>query len=160
MPNWCEGYLKVRGAREDLIEFMTIGIAWNTDGYPCSLTVERWNEQDEGVGFAVASSTNNQADPWLHIKGTTRHFIVMDSDYYWVPNGGVLVLHMNAAWYIHTDELLEICRKYNLDMKIQGFDRGAEFMQDVEIIGGEIRKNEEVEYDDWSWDCPCPTFGG
>lgn len=30
----------------------------------------------------------------------------------------------------------------------------------VEIINGEIRRNEDIEYNDYEWDCPCLTLGG
>lgn len=45
-------------------------------------------------------------------------------------------------------------------MKIQGFERGMEFSQVIEIVDGEIVQDEELHYNDWNWDCPCPEMGG
>ena len=30
----------------------------------------------------------------------------------------------------------------------------------IEIIDGEITKDEEVKFDDYNWDCICPNIGG
>ena len=34
------------------------------------------------------------------------------------------------------------------------------FNQIIEIIDGEITKDEEVKFDDYNWDCICPNIGG
>lgn len=38
--------------------------------------------------------------------------------------------------------------------------RGMQFNQIIEIIDGKITKDEEVEFDDYDWDCICPNLGG
>lgn len=53
-----------------------------------------------------------------------------------------------------------MCQEYRVDMKIEAYERGMEFGQLVEIINGEIRRNEDIEYNDYEWDCPCLTLGG
>lgn len=30
----------------------------------------------------------------------------------------------------------------------------------IEIVDGEIVQDEELHYNDWNWDCPCPEMGG
>lgn len=35
-----------------------------------------------------------------------------------------------------------------------------EFAQEVEILRGELVKDEEIKYDDWEWECPMAYLGG
>lgn len=58
------------------------------------------------------------------------------------------------------EELLNSCKQYNVDMRIHAFERGMQFNQIIEIIDGKITKDEEVEFDDYDWDCICPNLGG
>ena len=51
-------------------------------------------------------------------------------------------------------------KKYGVDMRIHAFERGMEFNQIIEIIDGEVTKNEELRFDDYIWDCICPKMGG
>lgn len=45
-------------------------------------------------------------------------------------------------------------------MKIYGFEKGMQFNRNVEIINGEILKDEEINFDDYKWECICPNIGG
>lgn len=72
----------------------------------------------------------------------------------------VLTIPMEAAWSIDSDSLLAICKEFKIDMKIQGFERGMEFSQLIEIVDEKIIQDEEIIYKDWKWDCPCPDIGG
>lgn len=38
------------------------------------------------------------------------------------------------------------------------YEKGLEVQQEIEIIDGEIVKDEEITYDDYKWDCPCPMI--
>jgi len=146
MPNWCEGTLKVRGTLENVRRFMEDGIDWT----PSKLVVE--DDGDE-----LCFSTSGTGERW--IIGTNRHFIMCD-EYMYFYEGHTLFLHLKAAWYINAEELRTVCQEYGVDMKVQAYEKGMEFGQLVEIINGEIQRNEDIEYDDYEWDCPCPTLGG
>lgn len=150
MPNWCEGTLKVRGTLENIRRFMEEGINWT----PGKLVVETG---DGELGFSISGT----GERW--IKGTSRHFIMCDEDkcdYMYFYEGYTLFLHLKAAWYINAEELQTVCQEYGVDMKIEAYERGMQFGQIVEIINGEITRNEDIEYLDYDWDCPCPTLGG
>lgn len=69
-------------------------------------------------------------------------------------------LDTEFAWGISAEELLNSCKQYNVDMRIHAFERGMCFNQIIEIIDGKITKDEEVEFDDYNWDCICPNIGG
>ena len=67
---------------------------------------------------------------------------------------------MKAAWDIEAKPLAELSKEYNIDMKIYAYERGMEFNRDIEIIAGEIIRDNVIEFDDYLWECDCPTLGG
>ena len=156
MPNWCEGTLKVRGTIKDLKDFVLNGLI---PVNPLGVTKEPLSLDGEDETSLYISSTPDT----LYIKGTRRAFcepdyIEINSD---EPNDKtILTMPFKQAWAILSDNLLAVCKEFNVDMKIQGFERGMRFSQIVEIVNGEIVQDEEIKYDDWEWDCPCPDMGG
>ena len=156
MPNWCEGQLKIRGKIADLKNFILNGLE------PVDYTGANTGETSITNETETSFMTSYIENPvWL--KDTRRHFCDLDNIYVDAENPEtpvVLIILMRAAWYIDANDLLGLCRKYNVDMKIQGFERGEMFSQVIEIVDGEIIQDETIEYDDWDWDCPCPLFGG
>lgn len=97
------------------------------------------------------------------MKGTHRHFCTPDLievDAASAEEIIVMLMPMQAAWYIKAIQLQEICIECHVDMRIQGFEKGGQFSQMIEIVGGEIITNETIKYNDWDWECPCPDAGG
>ena len=45
-------------------------------------------------------------------------------------------------------------------MKIYGFEKGMHFNRNVEIVNAEIIKDEEINFDDYEWECICQNIGG
>ena len=64
------------------------------------------------------------------------------------------------AWKINAEKLQDIAKKYNIDIKILGFECGGQFNQLVEIIDKKIIKNEIITYKDYQWECPFSKMGG
>lgn len=156
MPNWCEGQLKIRGKIADLKNFVLNALE------PVDCTGANTGEiliTGEDDNFFETSYIEHSV--WL--KDTRRHFCDIDSIDVYADDPEtptILVVPMRAAWCIDADGLLVLCQKYNVDMKIQGFEQGGMFSQIIEIVDGEIIQDETIEYDDWDWDCPCPLLGG
>lgn len=156
MPNWCKGSLKVRGKISDLKKFVQQGLE----------PVSYIGDALEPLVFTTEDETSffvreNKVSLWM--KGTYRHFcepnyIEVYADDQETPV--IMILPMKAAWSIDAEPLQELCKKFHVDMKIQGFERGMEFSQVIEIVDGEIVQDEELHYNDWNWDCPCPEMGG
>ena len=155
MPNWCEGTLKIRGTFEQLRNFVLNGLEPVTDrGQKRQMEIT----DDEPQYLFIKNGCES-----LYIKGSRRHFcepkyIEIDAD----NEGKVIVLltPMKAAWEISSQNLLNASKEFNVDMKIQGFEKGMEFSQLIEIVGGEIIQDKKIEYENWDWDCPCPALGG
>jgi hypothetical protein len=157
MPNWCEGTLRVRGTYANLKNFILNGLVCvNLFG---QVQENKFDVEEDEDCLTIKNIKDN-----LYMKGTRRHFC--EERYIDLYRGGsnedilLLKLHMRAAWCIGADDLLQLCQKFHVDMKIQGFEKGMQFSQIVEIVDSEIVQDEEIEYDDWDWDCPCPELGG
>ena len=156
MPNWCEGTLKVRGTFENLKKFVMNGLQPVAD-LGCDTTPLEVFNNDETYFFAISHSSH------LYIKHTHRHFCESKYIEFCVDEPGeitILTLPMKAAWGMNANGLLNCCVEFHLDMKIQGFERGMEFSQIIEIVDGSIIQDDEIKYDNWNWDCPCPDLGG
>ena len=150
MPNWCAGTLRERGTKENLTKFVLEGLQ----------PVDYFGEDLETLKMDEYSQVKCSR---CWIKGTRRGFI-LDLDEYiddWNDEGKIAIgFEAEFAWGISAEELLQSCKKYGVDMRIHAFERGMQFNQIIEIIDGEITKDEEVKFDDYNWDCICPTVGG
>jgi hypothetical protein len=51
-------------------------------------------------------------------------------------------------------------KAYGIDFRFYGFECGVEFNQEVIIENGELKADDEIRYDDYFWECPCPDLGG
>ncbi len=148
MPNWCEGTLKVRGTKENLMKFILEGL------HPVNFLGNEEEPLKNDCGYIACES-----NCW--IEGTFRGFVTnLDVWICDVEDIDIICLETKFAWGIDAEQLLDVCKKYNVDMKIYAFERGMEFNQDIEIINGEIIKDEEIKFDDYRWKCVCPTVGG
>ena len=72
----------------------------------------------------------------------------------------MLVVGFEAAWLIDVEYFAEMSKKYDIDFKIYAFEQGKEFNQNLEVVKGEIIKDEVIEFDDYIWECIDPTIGG
>lgn len=172
MPNWCEGNLRLRGTGTAILEFLKNEL--ECVGYDgggllagmknCPVKVgDEYDEIDVGVPEEAAG--------WrflkMYIKGTRRNF-VNDKQFDFYIGGKdereeVRVLcidNVSAAWGFEPEPYVEKAKQYGLDIKIIGFEKGMQFAQIIEIVGGELIKDQEVKFDDWDWECVMPNMGG
>ncbi len=151
MPNWCKGTLRVRGTKENLTKFILEGLkpvtyigqelaSLKIDDNGCIECKRCWIE---GTYRGFVTDLYQDVSPWKDAIG--KFSIAFDAEF---------------AWGIEPTELLISCKKYGVDMRIYAFEQGMEFNQNIEIIDGKITKNEEINFDDYCWDCICPTVGG
>jgi len=167
MPNWCEGNIRLRGKRADIMDFLRneiecVGYRNYPDGLETQLV-----EIEEFYGDVIVNAPDNMKNTAFcrfHIKETRRNFIsgksfnvYLDEDA--EPNT-ICIDGFRAAWGVEAEPYLKKARKYGIDIHIVGFERGMEFSQEIEIVGGELLKDCEIKYDDWMWECPMPNMGG
>lgn len=164
MPNWCEGYLKIRGKKKDLINFIENEIVLikreSIITEPQYIDVKM---KDTGIdcSFKYKKSYNE----FLYLKNTRRFFVESEeiSFYY---NGYedeicYLVLNIKQAWGIDIETLLvEHSKKYSVDFNIFASECGMEFEQYITIVGGKLLKNKKRTYIDFSFEAINPDLGG
>lgn len=159
MPNWCSGVLKVRGTKDNIVNFLKNGlqcvdIIGDDNG---KHTVEVDETYDE--------ITMNDVKGALWIKNTRRNFIENISHYLYLSKYSddtfvCAIDGFQAAWGIESKDLAEISKEYGIDLKIYAFEQGMQFNQDIEIVAGEVIKDEEIEFDNYEWECINPLIGG
>ena len=135
MPNWCEGMLKIRGKQEDVFCLLINNLSvWKTvlQKEPSISIVEIPDE--DGIKIDVKNKTihvNNLA----YIKGTCRNFVEPNDIevYKGVDGNSCVALEFKGAWTINSEPYVNLSRKYNVDIKIEAFERGMEFSQFILI---------------------------
>lgn len=154
MANWICGDLKIRGTKENIKKFLIEGLISTGSKIKPEITCDdKWK-------FSIKSNTDS-----FYIKGTRRSFIEKEEIYTYINDWEddeerVIVLEYKSAWGIDVVGLVNLSKEFNIDFKILGFELGMEFNQDVEIIKGEVIKNEEITFDDYEWECIRPHIGG
>ena len=144
MPNWIEGTMKVRGKAEDLIRFFE-------NGFDAPVKKEEFD--DASVLYTI--------EPMVYINGSRRAFTGLGRDYEirsYIGSVQTVPVPIKQAWSFTPYEgaeqrWIDLSKKYNLDIRL-------EFYQDVEIIHGEMIRNDEKKYADWDLECPMPLMGG
>ena len=97
-------------------------------------------------------------------KGTTKGYV--DSVNVYFPELEeddemyVLFFKSRFASAIKPEELLEISKKYDVDIRIHAFERGMHFNQVVEIVNGKMIQDYIEHIDNYDWECICPEKGG
>lgn len=151
MPNWCRGKLKVRGTKKNLIEFILKGL------HPVSY----FGDEKEPLKIDENGYISIQCECW--IEGTTRGF-VENLDIYTgdlsEDDKEIILFDSEFAWGVEAEELLETCKKYNVDMRIYAFERGMGFNQEIEIVDGKITIDKYIKFDNYLWECSMPDIGG
>ena len=146
MPNWCEGTLKIRGTAKQVLAF--VKTAFEAGEYMI----------DDNNDSHLFVSLKDYA--WL--KGSKRAFC---SGYIEIGTAsedekGVAAINFMQAWNIRTEDLLRLAQETGVDLKIYAFEQGVQFNRNIEIVDGEIVKDEHITFDNYLWDCVCPLIGG
>lgn len=151
MPNWSKGCLKVRGKAVNVKKFIL----------ECVKPVD---PNSNGLSKLEPSDIGEvDLKGVCRIEGIKRGFVEnLYVDFSFVEDSETFtaVLDAEFAWTADVEELLALCKKYEVDMKLYAFERSGEFNQDILIVGGLIRRNDIIEFEDYNWDCICPTLGG
>jgi hypothetical protein len=150
MPNWAEGTLKLRGRRKNIksaLKEMFIGS-----------DVSISEEMDDQALILTLTSINS----YFYINNTKRAFIdknkievLLEEDFEIIE-----IDDFKQAWRVIPKNYQEFSKKYNVDIKIFVFEQGLQFTQEIEIVDGQITKNETRKYDDYQWDVPFSKLGG
>lgn len=148
MPNWIEGTMKVRGTKENLVQFL-----------------------NNAIGGVIAHEWGNDVEyslPESAYVADSRRAFVREPCYCYIDGGKAIqtiTIPIRQAWsFTPNDNAAErwitLAKKHCVDIRLQGFECGMEFYQDYAIESGEVTIYNVIEYDDWEWECPMPRLGG
>ena len=162
MPNWCEGMLKIRGKQEDVFNLLAENLqVWKT----IIIKEPKFDMRDEIDKEAIVINKEEESI-WVkktaHIKGTHRNFVEPNDINVWKGKDGntCIAIEFKGAWSIESEPYVKLAKEYNVDIKIEAFERGMEFSQYILIENGELKEDKEIKYDDYVWDCVMPNLGG
>ena len=167
MPNWCVGNMRLRGKRSAIKEFLSneLESVCHRRGV-LDVQIAPIIIEDDGYEITIKRNADDKSlFPSIYIKGTRRNFIRSKSIVVYLDKGDeviqtVCIDDVEAAWGFEATPYLEKAKKYGIDIRIVGFERGMEFEQEIEIVNGELVKDDEITYDNWLWECPMPNMGG
>jgi hypothetical protein len=155
MPNWIEGTLKLRGESKDLKLFFENAIQ------PSSCIGIETGKKEDFISYDYRNGYNIikiKRNAW--IEGTRRAFVNEDCYTEFEDGRETICIPIRQAWAFVPENWQDISKKYNLDVRLYGFECGMEFCQELEVISGEITIDNVIKYDNWSWECPMPRMGG
>lgn len=155
MPNWCEGTLKVRGTKANITRWVNEALQ------PCGFSDSPQEKMLTWSSDGMIATVEELA--W--IKDSYRGFIIEGSKinlWNFETDDEELIIFVKAefAWGVDVEKLALSSKEFNVDYRFYGFEQGMEFNQEVEIIKGTVTLNKKYKFDDYQWECACPTLGG
>ena len=160
MPNFIEGTFRARGARDDLILFLKQGLQRLDDENRAAFELDPADDD-----YYMAS-----VHDYIYIRGTRRQwldfehedgFYLLDAYSLGHENEFVFAAPYAGAWDIDEGGFRKIAEKYHIDVKVNGYEHGAEFDHMIEIDRrGRRRSMYSHEYVDYTWECDMPILGG
>ena len=162
MPNWCEGMLKIRGKQEDVFNLLADNLqVWKT----IIIKEPKLDMREEIDKEAIVVDKEGESI-WVkktaYIKGTRRNFVEPNEIGVWKGKDGnaCIAVEFKAAWDVESEPYIKLSKAYNVDIKIEAFERGMEFSRYILIENGNLKEDKETEYDDYVWECVMPNLGG
>lgn len=176
MPNWIEGTFRFRGSKENVKKFIMEGLK---PAFRCEEKLKSEIAFEEDDYIEIKFTLNDQKGRFqkedskrkhpecLYIPHTSRTYVELDSYGYISANKCeksndlVCATNFKAAWSIDTEAIVSVAEEYKIDIRINGYERGMEFEQLVEVNRrGVIRCESVIQYEDYTWECPMPLIGG
>ncbi|WP_298608070.1 hypothetical protein [uncultured Veillonella sp.] len=152
MPNWCEGWVKFRGSKENLMKFIQSEF---NGAHPV------FDEEfDELIPNILAKSTFLNSLRRAYITdddiADSNGGICLDED-----GVGVFIAKINHAWSVTGQGYPELAEKYKLDIRGKCYECGMNFAEEFEYKSNGVQTLYEVhKFNDYQWECECPTLGG
>lgn len=152
MANWCEGWVKFRGPKENLMKFIQ---------YEFDRAHPVFNEK-------FGELLPNILARYTSLKSLKRAYI-LDNDLadsnggiYLDDNGiGIFIAKINHAWNVDRQGYPELAKKYKLDIRGKCYECLMNFAEEFEYnSNGDEVIYKVHEFEDYIWECECPTLGG
>ena len=161
MPNWCSGFMKIRGRKQDILDFFKNEVAILTYEDIYKLTISEAVFENDEYEFAYSlKKTKNQE--WF-LRNSYRFFFEDKEIYFEDDEQEIFYLNLEIqqAWGIDEQELLtDHSKKYNLDFNIYASECGMQFEQYITIVHGKVIRDDTIKYDDFEFEAINPSLGG
>lgn len=150
MANWCEGWVKFRGTLGDLKRFIAC-------------------EFEQSEPFIVEDELSPcMREKTTFLKSLARTYVESDDvsranyEVFCNDDGiGLFIIKLNHAWNVQRQGYNELAKKYNLDIRGKCYEAGCNFVEEFEVNRcGEDVFYKVYKFNDYSWECECPTLGG
>lgn len=148
MPNWCEGWVKFRGSKENLMKFIQ----------------SEFNGSEPEFDYDELMPNIPNRDTFL--KSLRRAFVEGNNDcddyiYFDDNDIGILVIKIKNAWSVEGQGYSELAKKYKLDIRGKCYECGMNFAEEFEYnSNGDKILYKVHKFTDYQWECECPTLGG
>ena len=157
MPNWCEGVLKIRGKKSNIIRFAK----------ECITGINGWFGNNDNFAIKIDEDRLTIKDVQdTHVVNTHRMFIQDETicwywqDYEDEDSLEQVSMSVQQAWDINIGDLVGLSKMYNIDFRIYACEMGMEFNHEIEVKNGDLTLDRVLEFDDYFWECPNPHLGG
>jgi len=161
MPNWVEGTMKLRGRCENVERFLKEAVA------PLGYDVL---DEEGRIEFESTSACFSATIFGTHYLKEKGFWALIDGGYdiFSTEKSITACLRVRFAWSFvrdtdgedGIDKWKKLSKKYDLDFRLYGFERGGQFAQELIVERGKEPILKEWGYKDWEWDCPFPYMGG
>lgn len=172
MPNWIEGTFRARGSKENVIKFIMEGLQL-APNFLRDEKIKRKIELDDDCYIEISFELDKQDEnskkkhpDELYIPHTKRTFIQLEYGRIFVhecekSNDFVFATNCKSAWAIDTESIASVAKEFQIDIRVNGYEKGMEFEQLVEVNRRGVTKCDSfIQYEDYTWQCPMPLLGG
>ena len=159
MPNWCSGWMKIRGKKQDILDFFKNEVAILTYEKNFSRKASEAVFEESYDEYTIKTLKNQEC----YLRNSRRFFFedkkITFEDYH--LELCYINLEIKQAWAIVINELLiNHSKKYNLDFNIYASECGMQFEQYITIVDGKVIRDDVIEYDDFGFEAINPSLGG
>ena len=159
MPNWCSGWMKIRGKKQDILDFFKNEVAIFTYEKVFNRTTSDAVFENDEYKYSLKKLKNQE---W-YLRNSYRFFFEDKEIYFEDDEQEIFYLNLEIkqAWCIDVNELLiSHSKKYNIDFNIYASECGMEFEQYVTIVDGKVIRDDVIKYDDFEFEAINPSLGG
>lgn len=167
MPNWATGTLKIRGTRENILDFCKKEMnerAGSDKAKPDREKIVKWEldlcDSDFDHGDLIATVYGNPS-LCIWLRDSSRNFVDMDTEvpYYWDMNPSdeekdayettfgfykvaakdyCIIFPFMAAWGVDEGYYEKLSKDYNLTFKVYTVEQGMGFFEEFEAKDGKV----------------------
>ncbi|WP_391206625.1 hypothetical protein [Psychrobacillus sp. L4] len=141
MPNWFDGYTEISGSKKDLLSFLRSGV------------IQDGRYLNPIIKGDVLIYSKDEVPEGMYVTGTDGAFIGINSKRYkleknYRDNTYYFIGAWDQAWGVAISPIVEICKRYNISIVIEGVEPIVGFEHYVHISsGGEVLENVMKDYD-------------